>query len=135
MRIRVVRQGKSRLIKEMKMFKRKKKVVKVDPPFTSVAAPVTLPSNFFAPHGEVKERPVESRFVMNSNQGGLLAEFGVQLSDLGDEIVFLEVTTPNSRMPIQIARLEFKGGKVAMYRETGAFDPYIVTDAEGRIEH
>lgn len=82
-------------------------------------------------------RKANNFFLIDHDRGEVEQFFGVRLVHNEDNSdVTLEVATPHSGEDfIPLARLEFKGGRVVMYRERNAFDPYIETDEEGRIQN
>lgn len=82
-------------------------------------------------------RKANNFFLIDHDKGEVEQFFGVRLVHNEDNSdVTLEVATPHSGEDfIPLARLEFKGGRVVMYRERNAFDPYIETDEEGRIQN
>lgn len=82
-------------------------------------------------------RKANNFFLIDHDRGEVEQFFGVRLVQNEDSLdVTLEVATPHSGEDfISLARLEFKGGRVVMYREQGAFDPYIETDEKGRIQN
>ena len=106
---------------------------------TSVPTPVAEKLD-----ARIKPAKMKRNFLIdfNGEGGSLEANFEIRLvhAEEGDEAnmgkVFLEVATPRSEDEfIRVARLEFKDGKVVMYREREAFDPYINTDELGRIQN
>lgn len=48
--------------------------------------------------------------------------------------IVLELLTPG-QIPVAVARLEVKKGKVVMYRERGVDSPFVKTDSQGRIQN
>lgn len=89
-------------------------------------------------------RKATNQFLIDHDKGGVEQLFSVRLvhQDETDDFenalktVTLEIATPHSGEEFTpLARLEFKGGRVVMYREKNAFDPYIETDEEGRIQN
>lgn len=102
------------------------------------SAPAETPKSPFIP------RKATNAFIIDHDKGEVEQLFSVRLRNENEdndfenalESVTLEVATPHSGETfIPLARLEFKGGRVVMYRERGAFDPYIETDSEGRIQN